>query len=233
MTGTPIRRLWLMWPVRVIQARPRLFISWGLGVVVGLALPHSLRPVTRVLLGWNAGILIYFAAVAALVFSSHPHTLMRRAGPQDDGRFSILFLTIIAAAAAFGAIFFQVLFVKDVHGLQRALHLALAGLTVASAWTFIHAMFGLHYAGEYYAPHGTKAAPTGERRGGLRFPGEESPDYFDFFYFSFVIGVACATADVDITSRAIRRTALVHSVLAFFFNSAVLALAINIVAGLA
>ncbi|HEY0147099.1 MAG: DUF1345 domain-containing protein [Methylovirgula sp.] len=196
-------------------------------------MPSDLRHVTRVLIGWNAGMFAYFIAVGAMVWSSDNRSLARRAAAQDDGRFAILFLTIFAAAAAFGAIFYQLLLVKDEHGLNRSFHLGLAALTVISSWAFIHVMFALHYASECFFVRNTKVSPEAKVHGGLRFPGEdEPPDYLDFFYFSFVIGVACATADVNITSRSIRRTALIHSVVAFFFNSAVLALTVNIAAGL-
>ena len=101
-----------------------------------------------------------------------------------------------------------------------------------SAWVFIHLTFALHYAHEYFDE--TKAV-EGEKpalRGGINFPDTDEPDYWDFVYFSFIIGVAAQTADVTIGSKVIRRTSLVHSILAFFFNSAVLALTINIAAGL-
>jgi uncharacterized membrane protein len=204
-----------------------------LGILVGLAMPSDLRHVTRVLIGWNAAMLTYFVAVAVMVRSSNEHSLARRAAAQDEGRFAILFLTIFAAAAAFGAIFYQLLLVKDEHGLNRSFHVGLAALTVISSWAFIHVMFALHYASECFSVRNTKASLEAKIHGGLHFPGDdELPDYLDFFYFSFVIGVACATADVNITSRSIRRTALIHSVVAFFFNSAVLALTVNIAAGL-
>ncbi len=216
----------------MVRARPRLFICLALGILAGFLLPSDWRVITRILIGWNFGIFLYFIAVAAMVVSSDQSAMSRRAAEQDDGRVTMLALTIVAATAAFGAIFYQLLLVKDVHGLQRAFHLVLAAATVTSAWTFIHVMFALHYASECFSERELKTSPAAKAHGGLRFPGDETPDYFDFFYFSFVIGVACATADVNITSRIIRRTATLHSVVAFFFNSAVLALTVNIAAGL-
>lgn len=215
-----------------MRARPRLFISLALGILLGVLLPHDWRVITRVLMGWNFGIFLYFIAVAAMVVSSDQSSMARHAAEQDEGRFTMLALTVVAAVAAFGAIFYQLLLVKDVHGLQRAFHLWLAAATVTSAWALIHVMFALHYASECFSERELKSSPAAKSHSGLHFPGDETPDYFDFFYFSFVIGVACATADVNITSRMIRRTATVHCVLAFFFNSAVLALTVNIAAGL-
>ncbi|MGO9685493.1 MAG: DUF1345 domain-containing protein, partial [Beijerinckiaceae bacterium] len=132
----------------------------------------------------------------------------------------------------YGAIFAQLTTVKTLTGLLKDLHIALAAATIVSAWTFTHLMFGLHYAHDYFLERAGSEARPAKKAGGLIFPGTKEPDYFDFLYFSFVIGVACATADVEITSRPMRRAALVHCVLAFFFNSAVLALTINIAAGL-
>ncbi|MDR3407046.1 MAG: DUF1345 domain-containing protein [Methylovirgula sp.] len=228
----PTTRRRITWPVRVVRARPRLFISLAFGVLVGFLLPSDWRVITRILIGWNSGIFFYFVAVAGMVISADRDSMARRAVEQDDGRLTILFLTVVAATAAFGAIFYQLLMVKDVHGLQRAFHLLLAATTVISAWAFIHVMFALHYASECFSERELKTSPAAKAHGGLRFPGDETPDYFDFFYFSFVIGVACATADVNITSRMIRRTATIHCIVAFFFNSAVLALTVNIAAGL-
>ncbi len=230
--NAPARRRRIALPVRIVRARPRLFICLALGILAGLLLPNDWRAITRALISWNFAIFLYFIAVAAMVISADQSSMARRAAEQDDGRFTILVFTVVAAAAAFGAIFYQLLLVKDVHGLQRAFHLVLAAATVTSAWAFIHVMFALHYASECFSERELKSSPAAKSHSGLRFPGDETPDYFDFFYFSFVIGVACATADVNITSRTIRRTATLHCILAFFFNSAVLALTVNIAAGL-
>ena len=117
--------------------------------------------------------------------------------------------------------------VKDMTGLRKAEHISLVAATILSVWTFIHMMFALHYAGEYYAPgHG-----WGARRA-CDFPEEEEPGWGEFLYQAFVIGCACATADVNATSKAMRRACLVHGVVAFFFNTIILALTINIGAGL-
>lgn len=222
--ANPRQPFW--WPVRVVKARPRLFLSCLCGILIGLLLPHDTRLITRALIGWNAGIWLYLVLVGVMIVAASTESIVRRAALQDDGRFAILVLATLAAAAAFGAIFAQLTIVKDEAGLLKVLHIALAAATVVSAWAFIHVMFALHYAHEYFSERAPKSHAT------LRFPGTTEPDYLDFFYFSFVIGVACATADVEIWARGIRRTATVHCIVAFFFNSAVLALTINIAAGL-
>jgi uncharacterized membrane protein len=219
-------------PIRVLRARPRLLISIICGIFVGLILPADWRVNTRLLLGWNSGAFLYFVLAGVMILTSSHAKISRQAEQQDEGRFVILALTILASAMAIGAIIAQLATVKDMKGLAKDLHILLAALTIVSAWTLIHLMFALHYAHEFVlerAAHGSRPA---KERGGLTFPGSEAPDYVDFLYFSYVIGVASQTADVEISSPAMRRIALVHCVLAFFFNSAVLALTINIAAGL-
>jgi uncharacterized membrane protein len=230
--SAPRRPRRLYWPIRVVQSRPRLFISIICGVAAYLFVPQNVRPITRELIGWNAGVWLYFALVAVMIGAASKESMQRRAVTQDDGRFVILALTSLAATAAFGGIFAQLVVVKETTGALKTLHICLAALTVVSAWAFIHVMFALHYAHEYFSERVAKSEQVGDSRAALRFPGTSDPDYLDFFYFSFVIGVACATADIEIWTQGIRRTALVHCVLAFFFNSAVLALTINIAAGL-
>jgi uncharacterized membrane protein len=195
-------------------------------------LPAHWREITRWLIAWNAGTLLYFILTGWLVATATQASIRYWAKLQDEGRFAILILTSIAAMTSIGAIVAQLALVKDTTGVTKGLHIGLAAATIVSAWFFIHLMFALHYAHDYFAAtENLEDGPEG-RRGGLRFPGTENPDYYDFLYFSYVIGVASQTADVEITSRGMRRTALVHCILAFFFNSAVLALTINIAAGL-
>jgi uncharacterized membrane protein len=219
-------------PHRVIQARPRLFISMACGIIVGLLSPAEWHATTRLLIGWNAGTFFYFVLVGRMILGGSHETIAQKAESQDEGRFVILIFTILAATAAFGAIIAQLGTVKDAKGLLKDLHIGLAAATIVSAWTLIHLMFALHYAHEFVIERLVQGAEPAKTRGGLRFPGTETPDYLDFLYFSYVIGVACQTADVEISLPGMRRIALVHCVLAFFFNSAVLALTINIAAGL-
>ncbi len=202
------------------------------GIVVGFLLPGLWRANTRLLIGWNAGAFLYFILAGGMIVTASHESIRRRAVMQDEGRFVILIFTTLAAAMAIGAIVAQLGTVKDLKGIVKDLHIALAAVTIISAWTLIHLMFALHYAHEYVIERTAGSAKPAKERGGLSFPGTETPDYVDFLYFSYVIGVASQTADVEISSSAMRRIALVHCVLAFFFNSAVLALTINIAAGL-
>ena len=187
---------------------------------------------TRMLVAWNIGTGLYVTLNMVAIAGATPSTMRWRASLTDQGRFAILILAVLAVLATMGAIFVQLQVAKDMAGPAKGLHMALAGLTIVSAWVFIHLTFALHYAHEYFDEAKTLPGETPKRRGGLTIPGTEEPDYWDFLYFSFTIGVATQTSDVVITSKRIRRTALAHSIVAFFFNSAILALTINIAAGL-
>ena len=138
----------------------------------------------------------------------------------------VLTLVVIAALMSIGAIVAELAVVKDMHGALRYAHIALAVLTILSSWAFTQLMFALHYAHDYYG------AELRGNSGGLEFPGGHAPDYGDFLYFACVIGTSGQTADVSFTCRGMRRTGTVHCVLAFFFNTTLIALTINIASGL-
>ncbi len=214
--------------LRLIAARPRLFSCALIGVATALFLPPSLalHTLTRFIIGWNVGVCLYLVLAGHMMFWSSHETMRNRALLEDEGRFIILTLVIMAAIMSLGAIVAQLAVVKDMHGHLRYAHIALAVLTIVSSWAFTQVMFAVHYAHDYYATE-ARGQP-----GGLEFPGERTPDYADFLYFSCVIGTSAQTADVIFCSRAMRRTGLAHCVLAFFFNTTLLALTINIASGL-
>jgi uncharacterized membrane protein len=227
------RRLFRFWlPLRIARAHPRLFGGVAAGFAAEIFLPESFRTSTRLLIDWNAGTWFYFIATGIMIARASPQSIRRRARTTDEGKVFILVLTSVAALAAIAAIIAQLAVVKELSGTIKGLHIGLAAATIISAWFFIHLTYALHYAHEYFDEYFAEPGRPATERGGLIFPGTEDPDYYDFLYFSYVIGVASQTADVDISSQAMRRVTLVHCVLAFFFNSAVLALTINIAAGL-
>ena len=208
-------------PARVVYARRRTFIAFAVGIVACLLLPHSLRLVTRLLIGWDVFAALYLILVFTMVFSGGLAHIRRNARLQDDGRFVILLVTAIGAFASIAAIVFEL---GAPH--RGALELGLATLTIALSWAAVHTTFALHYAYEYY-----RAA----KPGGLAFPSgkddtPEDPDYWDFVYFSFVIGMTAQVSDVGITDKIIRRTAAAHGVISFVYNTALLALMVNIAA---
>ena len=213
---------------RQMRARPRLFIATALAIAVGCLLPLSVasHTATRWLIAWNVGTGLYVVLTAVMMIRSSTHHMRHRAQLQDEGQLMILVLVIVSAIASLVAIGGELVVVKDMHGLIKTAHVALAGVTVLSSWAFIQIMFALHYAHDYYA------ATCHGRAAGLQFPGDESPDYGDFFYFAAVIGTSGQTADISFVSKPMRRIGSAHCILAYLFNTTVLALLINIGASL-
>jgi uncharacterized membrane protein len=212
----------LMRPVRIVRARPRLFISALIGAVVIALCPSDWRIATRLLVGWDFGLLLYLGLALRMMAISDVHRIRRRARIQDEGQFVILALTAIAALASLGAI---VALLGSAGASSRPpAHLLLAILTILLSWTFTHIMFALHYAHEFYDENGG-------RGGGLIFPGDlKEPNYWDFIYFSFVIGMTSQVSDVAIACSPIRHTVSAHGIISFFFNVTILALTVNIAA---
>jgi uncharacterized membrane protein len=200
----------------------------AVALAVAFLLPTEVasHAVTRSLIAWNTGTILYVLLAVVMMNRSTSHQMRRRAQLQDDGQVAILVLTAFAAVASLIAIAAELTVVKDLHGFLKAAHIALAGITVLSSWAFIQVMFSLHYAHQYYAAvcHGRPAV--------LCFPGGEDPDYGEFFYFAAVIGTSGQTADVSFVSKPLRRIGSLHCILAYLFNTTVLALLINIGAGI-
>jgi uncharacterized membrane protein len=214
--------------MRQVKARIRLVSALLFGIALHMALPAQWPALatTRILLCWNAAVAMYLLMALWVIGTSTHDNMRQRANRQDEGQKTILLLTTAAVLASLVAIVAELSSIKSLGGAEKMLHIALTGATVASSWVFMHLMFAMHYAHDYY---------LSGRRGhepGLAFPQEPLPDYWDFLYFSAVIGTSGQTADVSFTSRAMRRTGLVHCVLAYFYNTTVLALTINIAASL-
>ena len=214
--------------LRAVHARPRLFIATAAAVLVAWLLPATVAShgVTRVLIAWNAGTVLYVILAAIMMVRSSPQKMRYRAQLQDDGQITLLVLTTLAAVASLAAMAGELVVAKDIHGFLKGAHIALAGATVLSSWAFIQMMFALHYAHDYYAAACHGRAP------GLRFPDDPDPDYGDFFYFSAIIGTSGQTADVVFASKPMRRIGTLHCILAYLFNTTVLAMLINIAASL-
>lgn len=210
--------------VRFVRARTRLLAAFAAGVVLFVALPSDTRLEVRFLLSWDLMALVYIVATLHMISKSTVETCYERAALYDEGDWVILLVVIVSAAASFGTIFAELAVLKQPHAsLMHALVISVG--TVALSWTFTHLVFTLHYANVYYRP-------DDDGPGGLKFPGDRPPDYRDFLYYSFVIGCAAQTGDVATISRAMRRISLIHGIVAFSFNTAVLALTINVGASL-
>jgi uncharacterized membrane protein len=212
------------WPLRVARSRPRLFGSGALGIMVTAVLTAltAWRLVTCLLVGWDIWVGLYLVLAFHMMARSDVHHIRRRATQQDEGQLTILTLTGAAALASLGAIIAELSASTAGGGVRRPAPLILATVTIVLSWALIHTIFALHYAHEFYDESNGR---------GLAFPGgEEHPDYWDFVYFSFVIGMTSQVSDVGITAKPIRRTVAAHGVVSFVFNAALLALMVNIAA---
>jgi uncharacterized membrane protein len=206
-------------PVRVVYARPRTFVSILIGIAAFFLLPGSWRLVTRLLVSWDIFATLYLVLAYTMMARCGLAYIRRSAVLQDDGRFLILLVTALGAFASMAAI------VSELGASHRsAPELAVAVVTIVLSWAAVHTTFALHYAHDFY---------RGATPGGLQFPSgdtDEHADYWDFVYFSFVIGMTAQVSDVGITNKTIRRTATAHGIISFFFNTALLALMVNIAA---
>ena len=208
--------------------RPRLLWSLAVALAVGWLLPVGLMPqaLTRWLVALDVGMVLYVALATVMMLRSGHDQLQARARQHDEGQWVILLLVVVAALASVVAVAGELALARGLHGSAKLWHVALAGATVFIAWAFIQVMFAVHYAHDFYA------ALAAGRPPGLRFPDDDAPDYGDFFYFAAVIGTSAQTADVGFVTKPMRRVGTLHCVLAFFFNTTVLALLINIGASL-
>ncbi len=219
----PLRPL----PLRIARLHAKLMIAAVIGIAVTvLARGGDFRLVTRLLIGWDVGVALYLGLTHTMMRRADVARIRKRASEQDEGSFAILILTIVATLASLVAIVFELGGSKQGPHDQAVVQALLAMATILLSWAFVHTIFSIHYAHEYY----------GERRdgkiGGLTFPGDTEPDYLDFLYFSLVIGMTSQVSDVAVTSKVIRRIVSIHGVLSFFFNLVVLALTVNMISNL-
>ncbi|QPF74387.1 DUF1345 domain-containing protein [Roseateles sp. DAIF2] len=206
-----------------LRQRPRLLIGVATGALLALAWPTQLDWLTRLLLGWNAGVWTYLVLVLAMMWRTPAERVQAHARALADGVGVVLLLAAAGALASLGAIALELGHLRQAGGW---LYLLLALATVVGSWLLLPVEFALAYASLYH--RGARG-----RAHGLEFPGDAgAPDYGDFFYFSVTLAATSQTSDVAVSARPIRRLVLVQAVLSFAFNTGVLALTINILAGL-
>jgi uncharacterized membrane protein len=212
----------------IITARPRLWSSAALGLVAYLLLPDAVvqHATSRVLLAWNACAWTYLGLALHMVLRSDRHQMKRRAAQQSEGRVLVLTMVVVAAVAVLLAVGSQLSNVKDLAASAKTPHILLAACTVLSSWLFTQTLLALNYAHDFYLARSVGHPDP------LNFPGTADPTYGDFFYFACVIGTSGQTADVSFTGAGLRPVGTLHCILAYFFNTIVLALTINIAAGL-
>lgn len=209
---------------RLSRLHARLLISIGVGIAVAVLLGATeWRMPTKLLAGWDVGVALYLLLVYLVISGAPVSAIRQRAAVQDEGDIALLVLTPAAAVASLAAVILEL---GNAQSSEGWANFAFGMTTILLSWFFLHTIFALHYAHEYYGER------SDDRIGGLKFPGLQAPDYWDFLYFSFVIAMTSQVSDVAITSKVIRRVVNAHGVLAFFFNISVLALTINMVSNL-
>ena len=213
-------------PVRVAKLHAKLMIAAAVGLAVIALAPGDFRLPTRLLVAWDVGVALYLSLTHPTILRADIARIRQRAQEQDEGAFAILLLSIVATMASLVAIVFELGGTKQAPHDQAVIQVLLAMATILLSWAFVHTIFAIHYAHEYY----------GERRdgkiGGLTFPDDAKPNYWDFLYFSLVIGMTSQVSDVQITSKVIRRVVSMHGVLSFFFNLTILALTVNMISNI-
>jgi uncharacterized membrane protein len=209
----------------VIKNRPRLIVAFGLAALLTLLLPQQWTMLSRILFGWNVGVWSYLVLMFWLMVRASAEKVASLAEQEDNADIAIIAIMSIAAMASLAAIVLELGAMKELSPTHKLWHYLITVATVIGSWFFIATIFTLHYARLYYR------SPAQQRA--LHFPDTHlQPTYWDFLYFSFTIAVAAQTSDISLTSRVIRKTALVQSVLSFWFNMAILGLSINIAAGI-
>jgi uncharacterized membrane protein len=208
------------------DARHRLGLGLAAGGAVFFAARGHLRIWSAAIAGWNAVAVIILVLSWLTILTTPQRKIRQLAQQQDLSRFLVFLFVVVTASAALFAVGFLVSVKRSQTDSHFIIHLLLVLMTVIFSWTLVHTVYGLRYAHAFY---GDSDRPgVNQHAGGLIFPGDHPPDYFDFAYFSFVVGMTCQVSDVQITSRRMRRITLFHSVLSFGFNTIILALLINI-----
>jgi len=225
-TITPDKRFFFR-----LDAHYRLMIALLVSAIVFFCFRDRVHTPALILIVWIGCALTIILLNWIIILSSHPREVRKIAGLQDSSlTFLFLFVTT-AAVVSLGAIVYLLKSTKGLPDLAKNEHILLAITAVVISWWLLHTMYTVRYAHLYYTPV-TDAEGVTQTAGGLQFPGHEDPDYLDFVYFSFVVGMTFQVSDVNITSRRLRRVCVVHAIFSFAFNTAILALSINVISGL-
>jgi uncharacterized membrane protein len=221
--------------VRQMLAPPYARVALSLGAIpaVVVALPAALRLGTRLLLGFNAGAVVYLALLAVMISGADASEVRAHARRATTGRIRVLVGALLAGGFGIGAVVF-VLRAASKHVANYRTDLVLSAVTIFAAWLVLQCVFSLYYAQAYYRPALDPSAPgqADADAGGVQFAGPEAPDYWDFVYFSFTIGTCYATSDTPIASRHIRRAALLQMLVSFMFYTFLVGMVINAIGAL-
>jgi uncharacterized membrane protein len=219
-TATPPNESWLRRHTHVVRHRPHFSTAAALFVMLLATLLGAGFGLARgMLYAFDASALIFLAGVVWMFGRSPVAVIRARVAQQDAGRWGVLFSGVAVSAVAVVSLGIE-LHASDRGGVPM---IVLGAASLVLSWCFLNTMFGLHYAHEYYS--------GSDKHKALAFPGDCEPDYWDFMYFAFVLGMTFQVSDVQIQRRSARRVALAHGIVAFFFDVFILALSVNVVAG--
>lgn len=208
----------------LLRTHPRLTAATLLGVAVSIFAPAD-SLISKILIGWNAGVWTYLVLMLWLTIRARADDVKRIAEVEDENAGMVLLIVCIAAIASLATITLDLAGSKDLETTRRLLHYGFTGMTVIGSWLLVGVIFSVHYARLFYTWNGKEPA--------LRFAeGLLTPNYWDFLYFSFTIGVAVQTSDVGVATRGLRKIVLAQSLIGFLFNTSILGFSINIAAGL-
>ena len=209
-----------------IEAQMRCVIALVIGAAGYFGFGHFASRPTAIIAAWDCFAISLLGMLWLAILGSGIDHIRYRARTQDLSRAVIFFFTIAAACSSIFAVIFLLAAAKNTSHL--GLHATLSILAIVASWSLVHTMFAMRYAHAYYGEGDVPNAQVG----GLEFPSDDAPNYLDFAYFSFVVGMTCQVSDVQITAKSLRTLALVHGILSFCFNTIILALTINTLSGL-
>jgi uncharacterized membrane protein len=212
------------------SANYRGFVALGAAIIVFLATKSHFTLPEVVLFTWISFSLVIIILDWIIILSSHPREVRKIARLQDSSQSFIFLFVLAASVVSMGAIIFLLKSAKSPSHQVLNEHILLSMVAVVVSWWLVHTLFTLRYAHLYYDTDTDEGKP--QKAAGLIFPGDEEPDYMDFVYFSFVLGMTFQVSDVNVSSKRLRRLAWLHGMLSFGFNTAILALSINVISGL-
>ncbi len=212
----------------ILTGHSRLFAAIPIGIATLFIAPAHWSSQTRGLLAWDVFGVAYLLFIAWLMVATDTDRMEERAEAQQEGEWTLFWLVVLGATASFVAIIGEFGSMKGAVGAARDLKVGLVAATLILSWFLLQTVFALRYAHEYYQRSGAETAIDA----GLEFPSDDKPDYLDFLYFSVVLGMTFQVSDVQISSRKLRRLALVHGLLGFLFNTVIIALTVNLASGL-
>jgi uncharacterized membrane protein len=212
----------------ILFGHARLFAGIAAGIASLFLLPHAWPDRVRGISAWDIGSTFYLLLIVALFVTSPPARMPAHAAAQQDGEWTLFFLVLAGITISFAAILGEFGSMKDVAAAAKEQKVAVVAATLTLSWLLAQTVFALRYAHEFY----TRPSAAAEIDAGLEFPGEARPDYWDFLYFSMVLGMTFQVSDVQITSRKLRRLATLQGLLGFVFNTVIIALTVNLGSGL-